>query len=138
LFTFISRLILTIQVAIKAFISVIGLALTATAAPASELAARDPWEVAFYANGDCSGSVIYQNLNMEPGNCYNTNAGPAYGGFLLDVFNNHPGCKFKNWELPNCHGKATVQSESISCVPIANKDGQFYVTDGIRSVQIIC
>ena len=24
------------------------------------------------------------------------------------------------------------------CVPIANKDGQFYVTDGIQSLEVVC
>ena len=42
------------------------------------------------------------------------------------------------WELPNCHGKATIQHDSLNCVPIANKDGQFYVTDGIQSVEVLC
>lgn len=61
-----------------------------------------------------------------------------YGGLILDVYNNRPGCTFKFWENADCHGKATVQHSSIYCSAIANKNGQLYLTNGAKSASISC
>jgi hypothetical protein len=98
----------------------------------------NPFEVVTYSSGACDGSVGSQHTELTPGSCTNFGVSKQYGAFILDVFNNDPGCSFKFWEDQNCHGKATVQHSGESCVPIANKDGQFYLVNGASSVSISC
>ncbi|KIN09070.1 hypothetical protein OIDMADRAFT_16813 [Oidiodendron maius Zn] len=98
----------------------------------------NPYEFVVYQDGSCQGPVADQRVDRPVGSCTNFKVGGLFGAFILDEFNNQPGCSFKFWEDADCHGKATVQHSGISCTAIANKDGQFYLTNGARSVSISC
>jgi hypothetical protein len=48
-------------------------------------------------------------------------------------------CRFKSWELPDCHSKATVHyPNGDTCIPIGNKDGTLYLWDGASSLSVEC
>jgi hypothetical protein len=101
-------------------------------------AMANPFEVVTYGSGSCAGSVGSQHTELKIGSCTNFGVSNQYGAFILDIFNNKPGCSFKFWENKDCHGKATVQHSGNTCVPIANKNGQFYLANGASSVSISC
>lgn len=84
------------------------------------------------------GMVFIYEWNADIEFLIDFKTGGLYGALILDEYNNKPGCTFKFWELADCHGKATVQHSGITCTPIANKDGQFYLTNGARSASISC
>ncbi|KAM3077462.1 hypothetical protein ACMFMG_006805 [Clarireedia jacksonii] len=98
----------------------------------------NPFEFVVYQDGACAGPIADQRVDRPIGSCTNFKVGGLYGAFIGDEFNNMPGCTFKFWEDADCHGKATIQHSGITCTPIANKDGQFYLTAGARSVSISC
>ncbi|KFY05707.1 hypothetical protein V491_09054 [Pseudogymnoascus sp. VKM F-3775] len=102
------------------------------------VAVANPFEFVVYQDGACNGPIADQRIDRPIGSCTNFKTGGLYGALILDEYNNMPGCSFKFWELADCHGKATVQHSSIYCTAIANKDGQFYLTNGARSVSISC
>ncbi|KFX92391.1 hypothetical protein O988_07292 [Pseudogymnoascus sp. VKM F-3808] len=102
------------------------------------VAVANPFEFVVYQDGACQGAIADQRVDRPVGSCTNFKVGGLYGALILDEYNNAPGCSFKFWELADCHGKATVQHSSIYCTAIANKDGQFYLTNGAKSVSISC
>ncbi|OBT99873.1 hypothetical protein VE01_02050 [Pseudogymnoascus verrucosus] len=111
---------------------------TLAIASLAALAVANPFEFVVYKDGACNGPVADQRIDRPIGSCTNFKTGGLYGALILDEYNNKPGCTFKFWELADCHGKATVQHSGITCTPIANKDGQFYLTNGARSASISC
>lgn len=130
------------------------------------MAVANPFEFVVYQDGACNGAIADQRVDRPVGSCtsmcfftsvdtdlrtwpLNNNnfiltqildfqVGGLYGALILDEYNNDPGCSFKFWEDADCHGKATIQHSSIYCTAIANKDGQFYLSNGAKSVSISC
>ncbi|KAL4877095.1 hypothetical protein BJY04DRAFT_222414 [Aspergillus karnatakaensis] len=83
-----------------------------------------------------------QCKDLEPG---------TYGARLGNNHNGWSWCKLKFWEQAGCHGHATVtyvKNTEIQkkggfygdyqCIAAANKGGEFYLSGGARSVQLIC
>lgn len=115
------------------------LALTAQAAATpAPLQKRDTVSLGVFHDGSCQGGFT-NNFDVSSGKCQNF-SGNVYGA----VFKNQGGnvCKLKFWANAGCSGKATVSTvnayQDHTCVPVANKDGQFYLVDGARSVYITC
>ncbi|KAM3066984.1 hypothetical protein ACMFMG_007127 [Clarireedia jacksonii] len=102
------------------------------------VAVANPFEFVVYQDGACAGPVADQRIDRPIGSCTNFKVGGLYGALILDEYNNMPGCSFKFWENADCSGKATVQHSGVTCTAIANKNGQFYLTNGARSVSISC
>ncbi|OBT44272.1 hypothetical protein VE00_05454 [Pseudogymnoascus sp. WSF 3629] len=111
---------------------------TLAIASLAAVAVANPFEFVVYQDGACNGPVADQRIDRPIGSCTNFKTGGLYGALILDEYNNKPGCTFKFWELADCHGKATVQHSGNTCTAIANKDGQFYLTNGARSASISC
>ncbi|KFY05970.1 hypothetical protein V492_08211, partial [Pseudogymnoascus sp. VKM F-4246] len=117
---------------------VLGFMKTLAIASLAAVAVANPFEFVVYQDGACNGPIADQRIDRPVGSCTNFKTGGLYGANIYDIYNNAPGCTFKFWELEDCHGKATVQHSSIYCTPIANKDGQLYLTGGARSASISC
>ncbi|KAG6986439.1 hypothetical protein G7Y79_00083g100920 [Physcia stellaris] len=128
---------------LKALLSALVLATTATAAPAPE-AAPEPAALdkrvitgaQIWNSGACDSQPVYSG-SYSSGTCHNfPNGGGKYGA----KFQDNSGCKYKVWENQNCNGRATVHSQNGgNCIPIANTaDGVFYLTYGGASVSIVC
>ncbi|KAL0931265.1 uncharacterized protein CTRU02_214000 [Colletotrichum truncatum] len=129
------------MVQITQTILTLALALSAQAAAtpaAATLQKRDTISLGVFHDGSCRGAFT-NNFEVSSGRCQNF-SGNVYGA----VFKNQGGnvCKLKFWANAGCSGKATVATvnpyEDHVCVPVANKDGQFYLVDGARSVYITC
>ncbi|OHE91700.1 hypothetical protein CORC01_12991 [Colletotrichum orchidophilum] len=116
---------------------IFGLGAQAAATPAT-LQKRDTVDLGVFHDGGCAGAFT-NNFVVSSGRCQDF-SGNVYGA----VFKNQGGnvCKLKFWANAGCSGKATVSTvnpyQDHVCVPVANKDGQFYLTDGARSVYITC
>ncbi|KFY47831.1 hypothetical protein V496_10417 [Pseudogymnoascus sp. VKM F-4515 (FW-2607)] len=111
---------------------------TLAIASLAAVAVADPFQFVLYKDGGCDGPVADQRMDRPVGSCTNFKGEGLYGGLILDIYNNRPGCTFKFWENADCHGKATVQHSSIYCTAIANKNGQLYLTNGAKSASISC
>ncbi|KAK1461294.1 hypothetical protein CMEL01_14930 [Colletotrichum melonis] len=109
----------------------------AAATPAT-LQKRDTVSLGVFHDGGCADSYT-NNFDVSSGRCQDF-SGNVYGALFANRGGNV--CKLKFWANAGCSGKATVSTvnsyEDHSCVPVANKDGQFYLTDGARSVYITC
>jgi hypothetical protein len=118
-----------------------------------DLAARDNgvW-LDLYSDGSCKSGWSPQPTSgwLWAGQCKNIDSG-TYGARLGNNHNGWPWCKLKFWEKPDCHGHATatyVKNNEVhkkggfygdyQCIAAANRDGQFYLTGGATSVELIC
>ncbi|KAK1676191.1 major facilitator superfamily domain-containing protein [Colletotrichum godetiae] len=108
------------------------------AATSGTLEKRDTVTLGVFHDGGCAGSFT-NNFDVSSGRCQDF-SGNVYGAVFLNRGRNV--CKLKFWANAGCSGKATVSTvnpdQDHSCVAVANKDGQFYLADGARSVYITC
>ncbi|CEN61316.1 hypothetical protein ASPCAL07972 [Aspergillus calidoustus] len=123
----------------------------------SNLEARREWGVWLdvYKSGDCSSGWESQPTSgwLWTHQCKNIES-YTYGARLGTVEQDKemwPFCKLKFWERPDCHGHATVTyiqdtevkkwksaTGEYKCIATANKGGQFYLSGGASSVELIC
>ncbi|KAL2880288.1 hypothetical protein SGCOL_004337 [Colletotrichum sp. CLE4] len=127
------------MVQLTPIISCLILSLGAQAAATSgTLEKRDTVTLGVFHDGGCAGSFT-NNFDVSSGRCQDF-SGNVYGAVFLNRGRNV--CKLKFWANAGCSGKATVSTvnpdQDHSCVAVANKDGQFYLADGARSVYITC
>lgn len=105
-----------------------------------------------FANGDCT-SETHAGWFWS-GQCQDIPSG-TYGAHFGTDDSPWPNCAVKFWEMSGCHGHATefhpdewwgtgkdqysgVYNGFYNCMPVANKQGKFYLNYGAASVSIQC
>lgn len=106
-----------------------------------------------FSPGNCGGQFTKADWFWS-GLCKNIPSG-TYGATFGNSGNPWPNCAVKFWELPNCHGHATefhpddwfgtgkdqyegVYNGFYNCMPVANKQGKFYLGNGAASISVQC